>query len=259
MAKAPRRQLTRIQRSQHVAISPARKQTTTERGYGWHWQQVRLGVLRNEPLCRFCSEQGLVVVAAEVDHIDGNSHNNDLENLRPLCRVCHLRRTAEDQAFGKMMWRPNWLKPSLVPLHIVCGPPASGKSYFVRRHAGPNDLVMDLDEIASKLSGQPGHSWDRVQWLTPAIRARNEMLGDIARRTDWPAAWLVVSEAKGLNRQWWADTVKPERIVLMTTPKQICVQRARLDADRNQRGTEMIIEKWFANFTSRRGDELVSS
>ena len=77
------------------------KLTTTERGYGWHWQQLRLVVLRDEPLCRFCHERGLTVAAQEVDHIDGDSHNNERDNLRPLCRLCHLQRTAKDQAFRR--------------------------------------------------------------------------------------------------------------------------------------------------------------
>lgn len=77
------------------------KLTTTERGYGWHWQQLRLVILAEEPLCRFCHERGLVVAAEEVDHIDGDSHNNERDNLRPLCRLCHLQRTAQDQAFKR--------------------------------------------------------------------------------------------------------------------------------------------------------------
>lgn len=77
------------------------KITTTQRGYGWNWQQLRKVILAEEPLCRFCLERGETVAAQEVDHIDGDSHNNDRANLRPLCRHCHLRRTAHDQAFRR--------------------------------------------------------------------------------------------------------------------------------------------------------------
>lgn len=185
--------------------------TTTQRGYGWVWQQARQIVLLEEPLCRFCAEEGRTTAAEEVDHIDGNSHNNGRDNLRPLCRLCHLQRTARDQAFGKFQWRPEWLKPSLVPLTIVCGPPASGKTTYVASNAGANDLVIDLDVIASRLSGQPMHSWDVQRWLGPAMRQRNEMLGDLARQSVWPEAWLILSEARAKHREWWADTLKDAR------------------------------------------------
>jgi 5-methylcytosine-specific restriction protein A len=67
------------------------------------WQRLRRMILAAEPLCRFCAENGLVVPAKDVDHIDGNTNNNDASNLRPLCRVCHSTRTARDQSFGRSL------------------------------------------------------------------------------------------------------------------------------------------------------------
>jgi 5-methylcytosine-specific restriction protein A len=78
-----------------------RRGSSTARGYGYAWQQLRLHMLRDEPLCRMCKAEGRVTAATEVDHVDGNSRNNARENLRPLCKSCHSRRTATDQAFGR--------------------------------------------------------------------------------------------------------------------------------------------------------------
>lgn len=232
--------------------------TTTQRGYGWQWQKLRLIILAEEPLCRFCRERGLVTPADEVDHIDGNAHNNDRDNLRPLCRPCHLQRTGRDQAFGNHQWRPDWLRPSTIPLTIVCGAPASGKSSWVRERAEPGDLVIDLDVIASELSGQSLHGWDREKWLSPAIRARNEMLGDIGRPTDrWPRAWLIVSEPRPENRQWWADKLQPERVVVLETPPAECIVRARQDSDRRMDRTIEAIGRWWSEYERRDGDETV--
>ena len=73
----------------------------SERGYGPRWQRIRLVVLAREPLCRFCKEAGRIVAAGVVDHIDGDTNNNADENLRPLCKRCHDKRTGRDQAWGR--------------------------------------------------------------------------------------------------------------------------------------------------------------
>ena len=52
------------------------------------------------PLCAACLAAGVIAAAEEVDHItplaDGGSH--DASNLQSLCRDCHLRKTAAENA-----------------------------------------------------------------------------------------------------------------------------------------------------------------
>jgi 5-methylcytosine-specific restriction protein A len=78
----------------------ARRGSAASRGYDHNWRKVRAFHLQAEPLCRFHAERGDVVAAIEVDHIDGNSRNNDDRNLRSLCKSCHSARTARDQGFA---------------------------------------------------------------------------------------------------------------------------------------------------------------
>jgi 5-methylcytosine-specific restriction endonuclease McrA len=128
--------------------------TTTERGYGTHWQKLRAVVLGEEPLCRECSRRGIVTPATLVDHILPKASNGSdaRENLQPLCADCHKEKTIrEDSGFAATI--PKWIRPSAIPLTIVCGPPAAGKTSYVREHAQWNDLVIDLDAIIAMLSG----------------------------------------------------------------------------------------------------------
>lgn len=88
---------TRALRAEAASLRPS----AARRGYDATWRMIRLAHLRREPLCRFCAARGLVTAASEVDHIvalaDGGTHA--ASNLRSLCKPCHSRRTARDQAF----------------------------------------------------------------------------------------------------------------------------------------------------------------
>lgn len=81
-----------------------RRGSSTQRGYGYRWQQIRKRVLAEEPLCRFCRDRGRVTAAQEVDHVlplaDGGTHDRD--NLRPLCKSCHSTHTGRSKGAGQI-------------------------------------------------------------------------------------------------------------------------------------------------------------
>lgn len=73
--------------------------TTTERGYGWAWQKLRLRILeRDGGRCVLCARKGRDVVARHVDHIKPKAKGGtDAEsNLQSLCVACHEAKTLVD-------------------------------------------------------------------------------------------------------------------------------------------------------------------
>ena len=66
------------------------------RGYDYQWQQLRLRVLADDPLCIDCEALGFVRPATEVHHLQTITERPDLRlkrsNLVPLCSACHGRR-----------------------------------------------------------------------------------------------------------------------------------------------------------------------
>lgn len=57
------------------------------------WRQLREQILQRDACtCAACGGYG-----DQVDHVDGDSHNNDMRNLQTLCIVCHGRKTREEQ------------------------------------------------------------------------------------------------------------------------------------------------------------------
>lgn len=71
------------------------KRKTSERGYGWKWQQARAAFLSRPEnvLCRMCEAQGRVTEATVVDHIIPHKGDSklfwDRKNWSPLCAHCH--------------------------------------------------------------------------------------------------------------------------------------------------------------------------
>ena len=69
-----------------------------KRGSGWHIQQARAALFRDEPLCRHCLAKGRTTAATERDHIIPlhKGGTDDVENTQPLCAECHKDKTRKD-------------------------------------------------------------------------------------------------------------------------------------------------------------------
>ena len=67
--------------------------TTTERGYGYRWQQARLRHLAAHPLCAMCEAENKTVVATVVDHRIPHRGDQALfwneSNWQSLCATHH--------------------------------------------------------------------------------------------------------------------------------------------------------------------------
>lgn len=77
--------------------------SSTERGYGWKWQQQRKRILtRDCGLCQPCMRAGRAAVAHEVDHIiqKASGGTDDDANLQSICIHCHKAKTAAERNGG---------------------------------------------------------------------------------------------------------------------------------------------------------------
>lgn len=96
IASGERCPCARRRKAEHDAARPS----PTARGYDADWRLLRSRFLAAHPRCAVCD-----ATAKEVDHIQSVAERPDLRltwsNLRALCKPCHSRRTARDQAFGR--------------------------------------------------------------------------------------------------------------------------------------------------------------
>ena len=87
------------------------RQSSSDRGYNYQWQQARKVFLRQRPLCQCpdCQDGKIrVIVATVVDHII--PHRGDMvlfwkqSNWQAMSKQCHDKKTAkEDGGFGHPM------------------------------------------------------------------------------------------------------------------------------------------------------------
>ena len=63
---------------------------------GKAWRRLRAVILGERPLCQHCLARGVIEPATEVDHADNDSSNNDRNNLVPMCKPCHSKKTQAD-------------------------------------------------------------------------------------------------------------------------------------------------------------------
>ncbi len=224
------------------------------------WQRRRAHQLASEPLCRMCADTGKVISATIADHV--TPHRGDWSlfasgELQSLCKFHHdsTKRIEENTHFNAS--RPEWLKPSAVPLTIVTGPPAGGKNTYVDKHAAPGDLIVDLDMIAADLSGHDGHDWDR-RWLGPALNERNRILGSLATRDPAEgAAWFIVGAPTPDERNWWSAKLRPGEIVVLETSIDVCMARIRQANTRNRDSADDAASKWWAGYQRRDGEIVI--
>lgn len=211
-------------------------------------EQRKRRLKRSNGLCEKCLEKGIVRSASVVDHIAALAFGGSDEdsNTQNLCGDCNDLKTAYDAAAQRgASFHPDWLKPSDIPLSIVCGPPCSGKTTYVAERASDHDIIIDLDTIQMTLNPEYRH-WTKRELdsslLYRAIRVRNELLGSLSRRTHG-RAWFIVSAPSKAERQWWQEHLGGE-VVLLHPGVDECKRRAII------RGTPLAqdgIDRWEAN------------
>lgn len=231
-----------------------------------------------------CADEGRITAATVCDHI--KPHKGDAflfwnGPFQSLCKHCHDRHKQSEERTGKAKpiigldgWpverprtdlsesaHPSWLMPSTVPVTIVCGPPASGKSTYVAKHKRPADLVIDLDAIAMTAYGKPA-AMLTIDQRQHCLTKRNERLASLASigaASQHGMVWFIVSEPLATRRQWWQDRLKPASIVVIETPVPECIARYRSDTTQQRPAdTPDRIARWWRDYARRDGDIIIA-
>lgn len=243
--------------------------TRHERGYDYKWVKLRESILKRDlHLCQSCLTLGIPKTAKEVDHIIPKVQGGTDEptNLRSLCSPCHLEKSKREkpkQASKRLTRNDGWgetelkwfgysipkgVKHSAIPVVLVCGPPAAGKTTHIANHAKLGDMVIDFDQYLNRIGGK---KWDTDQnKVKLAFSLRDADIRSLQYRESG-TAWLIAMAPTAKERETWADALGPKlSVVMLDTPEAECITRVEADSTRAHAAKTMreVIRQWWADY-----------
>jgi hypothetical protein len=236
-----------------------------QRLYDRTWQARRRAYMAQHPWCEDCAEWGLFEPAQEVHHVIPHKGNREIfvsSPLRALCKICHSRRTRQEITGKEDNYFPKITHPIHIPVYLVCGPPASGKTTFVREHCGIDDIVIDLDEIISETTGHALYQPEERKTIDEAIRLRNVRLQSLQTLDPHSqSAWLIVSAPTARERTIWKNILKPQKTYLLLCSEAVCCQRIEADERRMMTSKRLLaaVHGWWEKYQSLNDEELIKT
>lgn len=132
---------------------------------------------------------------------------------------------------------------------IVWGPPAAGKSTYIREHATEEDVIVDLDKIKQAICVFP-KSEAPDQLLQTCLLLKETLINEIKNnRVYAKTAYIAEGLPREKDRKKYLDM--GVKMVGIIPPKEECIKRAMLDDERiNKNHQIQIIEKWFSIYSN---------
>lgn len=203
---------------------------------GWYskkaWRDFRAWFVSKHPLCVQCKLDGRATPVDQVDHIFGREEQPQWalteEACQSLCYGHHTQKTVRQTANGYQRY-------------VVCGPPCSGKTTWVRRFRTEDSYAWDADETVLRLTGTHGHDQD---WT--ALKPEVDQL-----RAQWEQrakqhSGMVFEIATYPKTAWAMATALGAEVVVMNVEREECLRRLRQSGRARQLETERIIDDWYA-------------
>jgi dephospho-CoA kinase len=131
---------------------------------------------------------------------------------------------------------------------IVTGPPCSGKSTYIRQHAKPGDIVIDMDRLALALTAEdtkPFEYSDKVRKIARAARgaAVREALA-IAQGERYLGVYIIHTDPSGDQRMMYRAA--NARVVEINPGKEVCLERLKSRPPENQQIARKVIDEYYA-------------
>ena len=105
---------------------------------------------------------------------------------------------------------------------VVCGPPLSGKTTYVKQNARRGDLIVDVDWLYAALSGQELH-YTPEELLPFVTSARDAVYERLMRPSKVERAWIITSKPEAASQI--VARLNAKRIDLSVAPTEAQLRR----------------------------------
>ncbi|MDY2986123.1 MAG: HNH endonuclease [Peptoniphilus sp.] len=202
--------------------------------------------------CQECKRRGIKTDAECVHHINPAKDRPDLfwdnKNLISLCNNCHgkMHNRHNDTLTKLGRWYKNlYLRGGsnmLTKIRFIVGAPCSGKSTYVREHAGKNDIVFDYDEIVKALSFNDLHN-NNPNMIDYVLDIRDLILKRLEMEDRFDTAWIITT---WMPESFYNYYLYAPEVIKMTTGKEECLKRLINNPEkRNFEENKRLIEEYF--------------
>lgn len=138
---------------------------------------------------------------------------------------------------------------------LVCGPPCGGKSWYVREHAGPGDLVVCVDTYAVQAGSEVSHN--HAGGFYRAGEDRFQQVCARLGRDRLATGWVVRCAPAAAGRVELARLVRASQVVVLLPPVQVAYRRARLRDGTAYQATWRAIDSWYRRYQPGRGELVI--
>jgi len=177
-------------------------------------------------ICSYCHKpivRGYECIAHHVKEVTLSNLNDAAITLNPdnIQLVHHSCHNAIHDRFGYSYKR----------VYLVWGAPCSGKSSFVMKNKGRNDLLIDMDLLWQAITG--GSKYDKPDTLkTQVFQMRDCLLDSVKTRAGkWATAYYVTTEPHRAARDRICAKLGAEPIYIPCTRDEALARLAK-DAER---------------------------
>lgn len=132
-------------------------------------------------------------------------------------------------------------------VYIVYGAPCSGKTAWVNSVAENEDIILDIDRLWGAIRADKCGQYDKPNAIKNNVFALRDCLLDMirVRRGKWHNAYIIGGYPLQGERERLADSVGANKIIFIDTPKDVCLERAKLKTD----GWIDFVNDWFIKYT----------